>query len=294
MGASVVAYALPTPLGANLARIELLAFPLMLVAALIAGLRPRWLVALALSAAFFYNALPYVQMASERVQSAYRDRSTWAPALAFLRAHADPQFRVESVPTAEHWEAYYLPAAGFGLARGWYRQLDLAQNPLLYRRTIPAPAYRAWLRSLGIRYVLLPTSGLDRLAAVQEADLLRSGRSGLQLVFSDPRWRIYELPRPTPILSGPAPARLTAFTHTRIAGRVDAPGRYRLRVRFMRYWQLTAGAVCVAAASDGTTVLRAARAGRFALRSEEQPGQLLASAGRGADATCRTDDRRRP
>ena len=62
----------------------------------------------------------------------------------------------------------------------------------------------------------------------------------------------------------------------------------------MRYWQLTAGAVCVAAASDGTTVLRAARAGRFALRSEEQPGQLLASAGRGADATCRTDDRRRP
>lgn len=289
--ASAGAYAVQTPVGANLVRVQLLVFPLMLLAALLAGMRPRWLVVLALGAAFAYNAMPYALMATQRVGSVYRDQAAWSPALTFLRVHSAPDFRVEVVPTAEHWEAYYVPAAGFALARGWYRQLDLAQNPLLYRQAIPPRAYRAWLRSLGIRYVLLPSADIDSLGARAEAALLESGRSGLRVAFADGRWTIFELPRPTPILSGPAPARLTDFGHTKIAGWTAAPGRYRLRVRYMRYWQLAGGNVCVARGADGSTVLVSHRRGRFALASDEGPGQVLENMAGAASAVCRDDGR---
>jgi hypothetical protein len=38
--------------------------------------------------------------------------------LVFLAAHPAPGFRLEVVPTSNHWEAYYLPRAGYALARG--------------------------------------------------------------------------------------------------------------------------------------------------------------------------------
>jgi hypothetical protein len=286
MLASAAAFALPTPLGANLVRVQLLAFPLMLLTALLAELRPRPLVALALAAALAYNVVPYALMATERTTSVLRHRTAWAPALAFLRAHDGPNFRVEVVPTREHWEAYYVPAAGFALARGWYRQIDLAQNPLLYRKRIAPAAYRAWLRRNAIRFVLLPSAGLDGSGALPEARLLRSGRSGLDVAFRNAVWTIYELPRAAPILAG---GRLTALGHARIAGTVPAAGDYRLRVRYMPYWRVAAGRVCVLDAGDGSTVLHAARAGRFALVSEERPGEVIENvvADAGAGAVCR-------
>ena len=68
--------------------------------------------------------------------------SFWQPAVAFLHRHAKPGYRVEVVPTAAHWESYWIPKAGFPLARGWYRQLDVADNPALYAEHLDASAYR--------------------------------------------------------------------------------------------------------------------------------------------------------
>ena len=291
MAASAAAYFVQTPLGANLVRIQLLIFPLMLLAALLADMRPRFLVALALAAAFCSNTIPYALMAAQRTTSVFRDRTAWQPALAFLRTHEGPNFRVEVVPTIEHWEAYYVPAAGFPLARGWYRQLDLAQNPLLYRKRIPPAAYQAWLRRLGVRYVLLPSSGIDSLGAGAEARLLQSGASGLRPVFLDALWTIYELPRPTPIITGPGGARLTLFSHNRIAGWTEKAARYTLRVRYMRYWSVAAGNVCLAPSKDGsTTVLVVRKPGRFALASDEQPGQVIENVVAAHTATCTRRD----
>jgi hypothetical protein len=274
--ASVVAYLVHSPLGSNLVRIQLLIFPLLMLAALLADMRPRLLVAAALAAGLAYNVVPYVQMAAQRTTSVYAQKRSWQPALAFLRAHDGPDFRVEVVPTIEHWEAYYVPAAGFALARGWYRQLDLAQNPLLYQKTIAPQAYRSWLRGLGIRYVLLPATGIDALGAPAEQRLLQSGESGLRPVYADPLWTIYELPHATPILSPRRRARLTLFGHSRIAGVVSRAGSYTLRVRFMRYWHVSAGSLCLAPADHGAaTTLVVREPGRFELTSEEQPGQLL-------------------
>ncbi len=284
--ASAAAFVLPTPLGANLVRVQLLVFPLMLIAALLAEMRPRLLVVAALTAAFAYNVVPYGLMAAQRTESSLRNPTAWSPPLAFLRAHDGPNFRVEVVPTAEHWEAYYVPAAGFALARGWYRQIDIAQNPLLYRKQIGPIAYRAWLRRNAIRFVLLPHGGLDGSGARPEADLLRSGRSGLVAGFRSADWTIYELPHATPILSGPGPARLTELAHARISGWTRAAGDYRLRVRYMPYWRPAAGRVCVLAAGDGSTILRVARPGRFRLVSEERPGEVLENVVAARGAAC--------
>jgi hypothetical protein len=190
---------------------------------------------------------------------------------------------VEAVPTTQHWEAYYLPRNGFAIARGWYRQLDLARNPLLYRRAIPADAYRIWLRSLGVRYVLVPHAHLDVLGAAAEADLLRSGRSGLVPVFRSRDWHIYELPQPTPILTGPGPASLTEVTPGQVAGTASAPGRYLLRIRYTAYLRVARGAVCLAAAPGGMTSLFAQAAGRFLLSVPETPTALVESVVDGGD-----------
>jgi hypothetical protein len=284
---SAAAYVLPTPLGANLVRVQLLVFPLMLIAALLAEMRPRLLVALALASAFAYNVVPYGLMAAQRTTSVLRKKEAWTPALAFLHEHEGPNYRVEVVPTVEHWESYYVPAAGYALARGWYRQLDLAQNPVLYRRRISPRAYQSWLRRNGVRLVLLPSAGLDTSGALPEAQLLRSGRSGLVVRFRNPVWTIYELPRPTPILSGAPGARLTVFSHARIAGIAATPGDYRLRVRYMRYWRVAAGRICVEPAADGAaTTLRILGTGRFALVSDERPGEVLENVVAAETARC--------
>jgi hypothetical protein len=266
--ANVVAFVVPSPFGDNLARLRGVILPLVLLAALLARFRPLWLAAPALALALVYNLGPDASALAKRVD----DRPTateefWAPALGFLRAHASPEYRVEVVPTFGHWEAYWIPRSGFALARGWYRQIDLAANSELYRASLDAARYRGWLRSMGVRYVLLPEARLGPMGAEREAELLRSGRAGLVTVFRSSQWRIYELRAATPILTGPAPAALTRLEHERIEGRVGAAGSYRLRVRHSPYLRVGAGAVCIGRTDDGMTRLVAARPGRFVLEA---------------------------
>lgn len=275
--ASLVAFFVPTPIGDNLTRLRDGVFPLMLLTALLARFRPRWLAAIALVFAFVYNVVPYLVQIPDRLDERPAHASFWAPALGFLRAHSPADFRVEVVPTAGHWEAYWVPRAGFALARGWYRQLDAFENPLLYRRSISSSAYRAWLRSLGVRYVLLPRARLDELGAQAETHILRSGRSGLFEVERTAGWTMYELPRATPILTGPRKAEITGFGHASIAGRATAPGVYQLRVRYTPYWQVRRGALCLAPASDGMTRLTLRRPGSFLLVADQEPAAIVGS-----------------
>src|SRR5207244_12612756 len=61
------------------------------------------------------------------------------------------------------------------LARGWFRQNDYPQNRLLYSDDgLARGAYLSWLRSLGIRYVVLTDAPPD-YSAQAEAKLLRTG-----------------------------------------------------------------------------------------------------------------------
>jgi len=284
---SVAAYVVPSPFGDNLARLRELAFPLVLLAAVLARFRPRPIAIAALAVALVYNLSPDLRALPKRVDDARTAGAAyWAPAVDFLHRHRSPEYRVEVVPTFGHWEAYWIPRAGLPLARGWYRQLDIAQNPELYRTPLAPTAYRRWLRKLGVRYVLLPRARLGPLGAEREAALLRSGAAGLRPVRRLPDWTIYELPRPSPLLTGPAPARLLRFGHDGIAGRVAAAGAYKLRVRYTPLWRVDARGVCLERAPDGMTRLVAARPGRFVLSLPERPGTLLRSAFGGRSAGC--------
>jgi hypothetical protein len=277
--ASLVVFFVPDPVGENVTRLRFVVFPLTLLAALLAGFRPRALAACALALAVFYNAYPYATyLANRTVDTRPAAEEFWAPALTFLRAHARANYRVEVVPTYDHWEAYWVPKAGFPLARGWDRKIDIAENGVLYRKPLTPSAYRSWLRLMGVRYVLLPDVPIGKKGADREALLLASGRSGLVEVLSSQNWRIFELPNARPLLTGPGGGSLTRFGHDRIVGSVEKAGTYRISVRYMPFWKVRQGRVCLERAPDGMTRVLARRPGRFVLGLDDGPAALVRNA----------------
>jgi len=285
--ASVVFYLVPSPVGHNVIRASVFLFPLILIAAKLADFRPRWLVVVACAAALAANVLPYAPMISQRSTSIASTAAFWRPVLGFLRAHLTPGYRVEVVPTDNHWEAYYLPTAGIPLARGWYRQLDIADNPTLYADRLTPAEYRSWLRRRGVRFVVLPHVALEAIDAEREASLLRLPGTGLRLVWTGSAATIYELPHATPILTGPAPAAISSLQSNRISGWVGRAGTYLLRVHFTPYWSVTRGRLCLEPAGTDATKLRAAVAGPFTIKALESPAGVLDRLLDGNRSPCR-------
>lgn len=260
--ASVLAFLVPSPVGENITRLRGIVFPLVLLAAALARFRPLWVALPAVAGALAYNIVPWVAVIPHRTDGRPAEESFWRPALAFLAANHDPGFRVEVVPTGDHWEAYWLPRGGFPLARGWYRQLDYAQNRLFYEEPLRPAEYRAWLRRMGVRYVLLADTQLGRMGEEREAELLRSGRSGLRRTAVAGAVEIYELAEAAPILRGGV---VTRYGHDRIEGRVSGPGVYPLAVRWTPYLRVEDGAVRLERVGDNGTRVVARSAGRFVL-----------------------------
>ena len=283
--ANLASFAVPSPFGDNVARLRHFVLPLALLAAILARFRPRPLAAAALAVALVYNLGPDVSAAVKRAGDRSAQPGYWAPALAFLRERMTPDHRVAVVPLFSHYEAYYVPRSGFALARGWYRQIDLVENPELYREPLTREAYRRWLSRLGVRYVLLPSERLGPMGAEREAALLASGDAGLPVVFQSRDWTIYERPDATPILTGPGEPRLERLSHSRIAGTLPRAGTYRLRVRYTPYWHAS-GPVCAERAPDGMTRLVARDAGRFLLAPPRGIASLLRAGVEDRRSTC--------
>jgi hypothetical protein len=275
---ALLAFLLKTPVGENVTRLRGFLFPLILLLAFQVRFRPSWFVVPALVAAFAYTTIPYLGVIPYKGDRRPASKAFWTPALDFLSAHEDPNYRVEVVPTGDHWEAYWVPRAGFPLARGWYRQVDYAVNPLFYRDRLTVAGYRDWLRRWGVSYVLLPNTQIGRAGEEREADLLRSGRSGLREVFRTSDWRIYRVPDSRPLLTGAAAASVTELGHDAVAGKTGAPGIYRLALRYTPYWRLEEGGLCIDETADGMTELRVSRAGPF---------RLQIALGAHGDAVCR-------
>lgn len=254
----VVAYLAATPVGGNATRLGVLvAGPL--AALLMFPDRRRLLLACA-------PALLYLQWhgAVTDVVNATTSPSTTAayyrPLLRFLTEQPGPPFRIEIPFTAEHWEAYEV-APRISLARGWERQLDVANNGLFYGAHLTAHGYDAWLRRLAVRFVALPDAALDA-SAVREARLIRAGLPYLRLVFRSPHWRVYAVADPIPIVTGAA--TLTALGPNSATLAARRAGSALVRIRWSPYWRLTGVPGCVAPAGKFVSV-RFRRAGRAAL-----------------------------
>jgi hypothetical protein len=249
----VAAYALPTAVGSNAARLgALVAGPL--AALLWFGRRPALLAASALPLAFLQWEAP-VRDVWHSTGDPSVSRAYYEPLLAFLDRQPGPPFRIEIPFTRFHWEAYEV-APYFPLARGWERQLDLKYNHLFYGGPLTPATYDAWLHRLAVRFVAVPDASLD-FSARKETDLIRHGLPYLRLVMHSRHWKVYAVSDPTPIVQGAA--TLQAIGPDSLTLLARHPGTALVRVRFTPYWALDPGSGCVSPAGDFTKLtLRAA------------------------------------
>lgn len=272
---SVFFYVVASPLGDNWTRLGAFIFPVMLLTAGLADFKPRRLVVLACACALAYNLVPYFLLVPSRLNNMTQQASYWAPPIHYLQHHLEPAYRVEVVPTAEHWEADWIPKAGIPLARGWYQQIDEVDNALFYSNSLDANTYVKWLRQNAVRYVLVARNApLDWHGGPREAQVAGSRAAGMMVVFRSANWLIYELPHPTPLLTGPGHPVVTKFGHIVTSGRVSVAGHYLLREHYNPYWHLN-GAGCVAPGPDQMTVLDFSRAGTFSLTVPATPQSLV-------------------
>ena len=258
--ACCAAFAVPSPIGENIARLRFAAAPLAVLTFSLRSWRPRAVCVGVLALALSWNLTPLAASFARGFDDPAASAAYWRPAIGYLQRHLSPQFRVEAVDTTGHWPAYFFARAGIPIARGWFRQEDFPQNRVLYAR--PGPdAYLRWLRRLSVRYVVLSTAAPD-YSARAEARLLRSGRSGLPVAFRSRNLVIYSVPKTSALVS--APARVLALSYASIWLAVPHAGSYRLGVTYSPYWQTRQG--CVTSSADGMTRLTVRRPGLVVLR----------------------------
>ncbi len=269
--ACLTAYLVPSAIGENIARLRFAAIPVAVLALSLREWRPRLVSLGALALAVSWNVTPLAASYAKGSADPAANAAYWAPAVTFLKEHLTPSYRVESVDETGHWAAVYLPRAGIPLARGWFRQDDFPENKLLYSKLGPR-AYAAWLRSLGVRYVILTRAPTDYSARGEEQVVI-GGRAGLRPVFGTNELTVFELEHPRPIVTGPAPAPVRELTQARMVVSLAAPGVYRIAVRYSPYWHPSFG--CVTRGADGMIRLQTAWVGDVELRFDVNAERAL-------------------
>ncbi len=283
---AAAAFAVSSPLGGNAERlIMLMGAPLLLLPLAARGFRPRGLTAACLVGVLMWQTFPAVAGWRTASESRAQDKTFWYPVIAWTEAHQSPDYRVQVVATADNWEAYYLARRDVPLARGWFRQDDFPANAVLYEE-LTAKRYASWLRRTGVRYVFLPDDPLD-YSATNEAELLRSGASGLDEIAHIGGWTVFELPRPTPIATPADGISVLALTSSAVTLRVAEPGVYRLRLRYTPYWRVESGTACAAPREPWGTDLRVTEAGVVRLSFEVRLGTFV-DAVLGGEGGCGT------
>ncbi|MFP5363841.1 MAG: hypothetical protein ACLGI5_14045 [Thermoleophilia bacterium] len=255
--ALVAAFVVATPLGGNASRLGALAAGPVVLGALAGRRGPALLAALALPLAYWalYPAVRDVVRASgdPSLQASYH-----APLLRFLDSRpAHGGFRVEIPFTENHWEARHV-APHVPLARGWERQLDRRHGALFYDGGLDAASYRAWLDERAVAYVAVPDVALDH-AGRDEARLVAQGLPYLREVWRGEHWRVYAVRDRKPLADAGARARFGPGAAITLHS--ARPGEILVRVHHTRWWRVTGGSACVAAAPRGLTRVRVLRPG---------------------------------
>ena len=244
---------MPSALGENVARLRYAAVPLIVLVFSLRRWRPLPVGVAIVALAVAWNVSPLV--AQLPAGAGGRDRAAGGAGRRRSRSCAaicGPATGSRRSTPQAHWPAVYLADADIPIARGWFRQDDFPVNAVLYRRP-GAGAYLAWLRSLGVEYVVLSNAPPD-YSSRAEATLVRSGRAGLRPVFRTREVTIYRVPRPRPIVTGPGQPALVSLTESTLRVHVHRGGTYRIAVRYSPYWRASDG--CLSAGGDGMLRLR--------------------------------------
>ena len=192
---------------------------------------------------------PWDGVVTSSASAPYTQSSFYQPLITALSIASPTPVRVEIPPTVDHWESAFV-APYVSLARGWERQLDIADNQLFYTPgSLTAASYSAWLDAEGVSFVALPAAPLD-YAAKAEGTLIRSGQvHGLSLVWSNPDWRLWRVLSSPGLVTGPA--TLTSLEPDHFTLNASGPGVITVRVRYTRFWTVTSGNACVKSAPAG-------------------------------------------
>ncbi len=242
----LLCFAVPNPVGGNVARLAALAAPVVVV--MVATWAVRW-TALALVPLLVLQWAP-VSLAF-RLDDAQTEPAFYRPLIDALSAVPGP-LRVEVVPVATHFEADTV-ALEFPIARGWNRQHDRLDNGLFYGGRLDAGSYLDWLNHMGVSVVAIADTPLDEGGDLEQA-LLATPPDYLHEIYRDDVWRVFEvLPRPS-LVDGDA--RLVRLGVTDFTLRADVAGPSVVRVRFSPWFSVVEGDACIAAAADDWTEVR--------------------------------------
>ncbi|MGN6473806.1 MAG: hypothetical protein ACTHK4_09200 [Mycobacteriales bacterium] len=165
-------------------------------------------------------------------------------------------YRVEVVAPKTHWPLTYL-LPQIAVARGWERQTDEARNRIFYGRApLTAASYRRFLDHNAVGYVALPTHAALDYGSSREGALVRGGLPYLQMMWSNPNWRLYAVAKPAPLvgkvfdpsLANTPPASVTssqvlASDDTGFTFNVFSGGRYLVRLTWSPYLVVSGGTV---------------------------------------------------
>lgn len=258
--ACVGAFAITSPLGANVGRLAMLVTaPLVLLAD---PVRVRRIV-LAVPVVVVWHGLQITQAASAAASDPSVEREYHEGVVAFLRGLPEP-VRVEIPFTRHHWETAYV-ATEIPIARGWERQIDRELNPEFYDEEQPLDAarYEIWLRRNGVTHVALPDVPFDE-SSEREAQLIRSGLPYLAPVYRDDHWTVFVVRNSTGIVAGPASVIEMDGDHVVLD--VTSAGSSMLRVRESPLWYVAEGAACIEPTDEGWLRVSTGVPGRVVLR----------------------------
>jgi len=261
--AGVALFIVPQPMGANLGRLgTAVGGPL---AATVLWPRRRLLLAAVAIPLLLWQWIPAVGSVVKDHPDPSKDQKFFQPLVGYLRFQSPQPARVEIPPTQDHWETLWA-AADVPLARGWERQVDIAENGLFYQpEVLTAASYQAWLLDHGVTWVALPALSLD-YSGQPEAKLVRQGLPYLAPAWRDANWQVWRVVGSPGLVEGPG--RLVSFGPNSFDVQVDQPGHLTVKVRYTNFWTATVGHACVGPAPDGWTDLLVSGPGRVQVVSK--------------------------
>jgi hypothetical protein len=259
--ASIGAFLVPTPLGANITRLGMYAAPPVLIT--LVPFTPVVAVAV-LAPLVWWQWSPAFDAILRARDDPSIEAAYYRPLLNFFDSVGAQNTRVEVVPTARHWEAAFV-ANEIPIARGWERQLDRRFHPFFYDGSLTDSELHSWLRESGVRYVALADTALDD-SGVEEAALIEADPPYLRPAWHDEHWRVWRVVDSTGLIDGPA--RLNDFGVDTVSLDVLAPGDVLVRVRASAFWSSTPP-VCIEPTADGWIVLRDVQPGPLELKLDE-------------------------
>jgi hypothetical protein len=254
-----VLYIVPNPMGGNFGRLCATFAPALTV--LLAVTSRRKLLALLVVPLLVWQWSPAVGAVTSTSTDASSHRSYFAPLLEYFETQPRTG-RVEIPFTAGHWEAAFV-APHVALARGWERQLDMADNPLFYgNQRLTPKRYRAWLDATGVQWIALPDVPMD-YSAKAETRLLQHPPSYLRLVWTSRHWRVWKVLDSPGIVRGAGTLLSINPDHLTVEAR--ATGTLDLRLRYTSMWDVTSGRACIERGPGGWTRLVVATPGRVTI-----------------------------